>query len=98
MRSRFHKSVSALPDDCKGISKLEILFNEMEYPNTSDFIEFLRCLQSVRSKGAAHRKGKSYEKSLEQLGVDKSDYIESFANILREAIDCITNLVRYIGE
>lgn len=92
------QNVSGLPDGCKGISKLEILLSEMEYSNAGDFIKFLRSLQSVRSKGAAHRKGKSYEKSLEHLGVDKSDYIESFSSILRETTGHITDLVRYICE
>lgn len=90
------RSVSSLPEDCKGITKLEILLGEIGYPHGDRFIQLLRCMQSVRSKGSAHRKGSSYEKSLKQLGVSKSDYIESFACILRAVIDCLADLARYI--
>jgi hypothetical protein len=54
------------PTDEKGISKLERWLNQAAYANADRDIKFLRDLQSVRSKGAAHRKGSDYEKALER--------------------------------
>lgn len=92
------ESIANCPESSKGITKFEILLTEMKYSNAGVFIGFLRGMQHVRSRGVAHRKGKSYDKSLMQLNIDKLDYINSFARILLEASNHITKLEKYVGN
>jgi hypothetical protein len=54
------------PDE-KGISKFERWLRHAEYPTLDADIRFLRDLQTVRSKGAAHRKGSDYENTLNRI-------------------------------
>lgn len=54
------------PTGDKGISKLERWLSQAGYANADRDISFLRDLQSVRSAGAAHRKGSDYEKALDR--------------------------------
>jgi hypothetical protein len=57
---------SGSPDE-KGISKLRRWLEANEYPQVEGDIEFLRALQSVRSKAVAHRKGSGYDKAMDRL-------------------------------
>lgn len=50
----------------KGISKLERLLKLKEYPEADRDISFLRRVQELRSKVAAHLKGSDYERALER--------------------------------
>ncbi|MGA2499999.1 MAG: hypothetical protein ABSH20_19855, partial [Tepidisphaeraceae bacterium] len=59
------------PADEKGITKLERWLRQAGYPAVERDIGFLRNLQSVRSKGVAHRKGSDYEKVLTRAFGDK---------------------------
>jgi hypothetical protein len=59
------------PADEKGISKLERWLVQAGYPAIERDVGFLRNLQSVRSKGVAHRKGSDYEKLLTRAFGDK---------------------------
>lgn len=75
----------------QGISKLEIFLKET-YPYPESAIPFLRQLQRLRSKGAAHQKGKDYQKILNELEIDNRTYRESFEIILQKAIVTINEL------
>lgn len=77
--------------DIPGISKLEILLeNTSPYPK--NVIPFLRNLQSLRSKGAAHQKGKGYKKIIKEMNLDSKSFIESYNLILKEAISILDQL------
>jgi hypothetical protein len=52
--------------DEKGITKFDRWLRHASYPEAARDIGFLRTLQEVRSKGAAHRKGADYERTLDR--------------------------------
>lgn len=59
-----------LPDkrqDEKGISKLKRWLEQEGYPHVERDIQFLRNLQELRSRIAAHRKSSSYHKTLDKV-------------------------------
>ncbi|MEI6341565.1 MAG: hypothetical protein WCR07_06385 [Verrucomicrobiota bacterium] len=56
------KGLTTLAENDKGITKLEKFFVERGAGGYEPHVKFLRVLQDLRSKSAAHRKGSSYEK------------------------------------
>ncbi|MGD0863792.1 MAG: hypothetical protein ABSA21_13725 [Candidatus Limnocylindrales bacterium] len=78
------------PADEKGIAKLERWLVQAGYPAAERDIGFLRNLQSVRSKGVAHRKGSDYEKVLTRAFGEKrgaaaaTKLIENSLAVVRE--------------
>ncbi|MFJ7638426.1 hypothetical protein [Peribacillus sp. NPDC097225] len=77
-------------DDLKGsISLIERFFEEQKISQYEQHIQFLRNLQSLRSTGSGHRKGKSYEKASEKFGLEDNNFIEVFERILKDAISFI---------
>lgn len=78
----------------KGIDKLEnflrskgVIFEGM--------IEFLRDLQSLRSSGVAHLKGKKYSKIKKTFGIDQKSLPQVFNDILIKAIWTLNSLENY---
>lgn len=61
------KGLTTLVEKDKGITKLEKFFVERGAAGYEPHVKFLRVLQDLRSKSAAHRKGSSYEKLIEVL-------------------------------
>ena len=70
--------------DEKGISKLERWLQQENYPSTERDIAFLRRIQRLRSKLAAHRKGSDYETVLADENVN-SDPIQEVVAMLQDA-------------
>lgn len=70
--------------DEKGISKLERWLQLEQYPSTERDIAFLRRLQRLRSRFAAHLKGSDYETVLSEEDVH-SDPMREIAAILQHA-------------
>ncbi|MCY4101924.1 MAG: hypothetical protein OXG55_01465 [bacterium] len=68
----------------KGISKLERWMRQEQYPFVERDIAFLRRLQRLRSKLAAHRKGADYTQVLADEDVN-ADPIQEVANMLCDA-------------
>lgn len=64
----------------------------------SDHIDFLRNLQSLRSSGAAHRKGTNYGKVAERFGLGSHDLRTVFANILWKAVALLEYLIGLVVE
>jgi hypothetical protein len=79
------KYVTATPNQ-KGIDKLCEYLKFRSMPNRDEHLQFLRDLQSLRSSGAAHRKGKNYEKTARRLGLDLKDGRVVFGELLDRAI------------
>lgn len=78
IRSRTSQPVAA---DAKGLDKLETWLAQEQYPHTKRDVAFLRRLQRLRSKMAAHRKGSDYEKTLGREGVH-ADKITEVVHLL----------------
>ncbi len=68
----------------KGISKLERWLQQENYPHVKRDIAFLRRVQRLRSKLAAHRKGSDYETTLADENVH-SDPMREIAATLQNA-------------
>jgi hypothetical protein len=85
------RETTTAPDQ-KGISKLEEYLKTKGVPDYSKSIEFLRNLQSLRSTGAAHRKGSNYEKAAKKLGLDHLDLRVVYQDLLSRAIEFLVAL------
>lgn len=69
------------------ISKLEELFKENGIEGYEKHVKYLRNLQSLRSTGVAHRKGKKYEKNSKYFGIGDKNLSDIFDDILKDAIE-----------
>lgn len=69
----------------KGISKLEVWFQNKNLEGYQEHIQFLRDLQELRSTGTGHRKGKTYNKVSHKFGLDSDSFINVFESILNKA-------------
>ena len=82
--------------DEKGISKLERWMHQEQYPSVESDIAFLRRLQRLRSKLAAHRKGSDYAQVLADADVN-ADPIQEVATMLFDAEHLLRNLASHFG-
>ena len=83
----------------KGIDYFEAALCSWNVANTQKHISFLRKLQSLRSVGSAHRKGKKYEKQLKKdFGIENQEYRQGFESILRQAVECLEFLARVVNR
>jgi hypothetical protein len=87
------KEIACAPGD-KGITKLEQYLKPKNLPDCETHIRFLRDLQSLRSEGAAHRKGDNYEKTAKKLGLNQKDRRVVFTEFLNSSIALLTVLQR----
>ena len=86
------KGLTTLAKDDKGITKLEKFFKQRGLTGFEPHIKFLRVLQDLRSKSAAHRKGSNYEKLIEQLQLADEGQQKVFGKLATAAVE----LVRYL--
>ena len=82
--------------DEKGIRKLERWMIQEQYPSAERDIAFMKRLQRLRSKLAAHRKGSDYQQVLADEGVDP-DPIQEVATMLQDAERMLCNLAAHAG-
>lgn len=71
-------------EEDKSISILKKYLNQKHNLNPSKMFGFLKNLQSLRSKGSAHRKGSDYPKIYEKF--DKGNFSKTFRDILIKSI------------
>lgn len=69
------------PDD-KSISRFKRYLEEQQYPHTDRDIGLLRTLQDLRSSGAAHAKGKNFDKIRKKIGLDLDSPRDVFRGLL----------------
>jgi len=86
------KDLTTLAKDDKGITKLEKFFRQRGLAGFEPHIKFLRVLQDLRSKSAAHRKGSNYEKLIEQLQLTDEGQQKVFGKLAVAAVE----LIRYL--
>lgn len=79
-------AVGGADPESKGISKLEKFLVQAAVPSYQDHVKFLRNLQSLRSAGVGHRKGRNYEKVAKEFGLGEKEQAEVFEDILRRAV------------
>jgi len=83
--------------DERSIGKLTRWLERARQPNAGQHIEFLRKLQAIRSKSAAHGKGSDYEKLMRRLGYLGRPLSAVFDEILTEAAAMIDDLREWAG-
>jgi len=86
------KGVTTLAKDDKGITKLEKLFSARGFSDYGQRIRFLKVLQALRSKSAAHRKGSDYEELVKDLQLADEGHQRVFEALLNSAIDLVAYL------
>lgn len=79
------KAIGGTKAEQKGISKLNEYLASQSLPSYSDYIKFLRNLQSLRSTGVGHRKGRNYEKIAKEFGIGDKSLTTVFEEILAQA-------------
>ena len=84
--------------DPRGIDYLEAALDSCQVKNTENHISFLRKLQRLRSSGAAHLKGKNYQRSSKSFNLGKLGLRQGFAEILRQAVDFLEFLTRVVSR
>jgi hypothetical protein len=82
------KHIAGTPNQ-KGIDKIAEYLKCQKVPDHDQHVEFLRDLQSLRSSGAAHRKGKNYEKVAKRLGLNTKDRRIVFDELLEGALSLV---------
>ena len=82
------KHIAGTPNQ-KGIDKIAEYLKCEKVPDYDQHVEFLRDLQSLRSSGAAHRKGKNYEKVAKRLGLNTKDQRIVFEELLANALSLV---------
>ena len=75
------------------ISRLEAALRAQGVSGFEPHIHFLRNLQSLRSSGAAHRKGSDYRKIADEFQVNSQNLRTVFDGILRRALDVLNFLI-----
>lgn len=84
-----------LEDGAKGIRKMEGFLETTKFPERVSFVQFLKDLQNLRSKGSAHRKGSGYREIIETLGVNLAKKPDAFRRILEKAYEALNALRLY---
>jgi hypothetical protein len=82
------KHIAGTPNQ-KGIDKMAEYLKCEKVSDYDQHVEFLRDLQSLRSSGAAHRKGKNYEKVAKRLGLNTKDQRIVFEELLANALSLV---------
>lgn len=88
------RGLNTLVENDKGITKLEKYFQERGDTGFEPHVKFLRGLQDLRSKSAAHRKGSSYDALVSELELPDEGQKKVFAGLLKSA----TNFIQYLSS
>ncbi|MDD5222393.1 MAG: hypothetical protein PHE84_00250 [bacterium] len=83
------KGLKSLAPNDKSINKLEKYFKGSAFSNFEEHIKYLRVLQDLRSKSAAHRKGNNYDDLIKELNIPNEGQQRVFNNLLVIAIEFI---------
>jgi hypothetical protein len=86
------KDLRTLEPNDKSITKLEKFFAERGAIGYEPHIKFLRVLQDLRSRSAAHRKGSSYDTLVAELQMQDEGQQKVFAALLTAGGDFIRYL------
>lgn len=92
-----------MPKSCddNNISGLKLLECVCRHIGVKDFakhIHYLRKLQSLRSAGVAHRKGKKYKKISGELSIGSKNLCVVFVKLLEEGTNCLNFFTSIIND
>lgn len=91
------KALGSKIADEKGISKFERFLKQEVYPEVARDIAFLRKVQELRSKVAAHLKGSDYQQMLaKNLGTARG--AEAVRGLLQDGLAFLLTLTAWCGE
>ncbi|MEO8428182.1 MAG: hypothetical protein ABI651_13815 [Verrucomicrobiota bacterium] len=90
------KGLTTRVENDKGITKLEKFFMERGAAGHEPHVKFLRVLQDLRSKSAAHRKGSSYEELIADLQMADEGQQKVFTALLTAASEFIRFLKAFL--
>ena len=76
----------------RSIAILQEFLNSQDYDNCKTFVECLRTIQDLRSTGAAHRKGKKFEKAAQSIGLNTKTTQQVADEILKSLSDSLNSL------
>lgn len=78
--------------------KVLVSYFKIEEIEAEKLIRPLREIQSLRSSGVAHRKGKEYEKIVKRLGLNEESYIDFFRRILEDVVVMFEELQKLVDS
>ena len=84
--------------DAKSIARLEAALSACGVDDADEHITFLRDLQSLRSSGPAHRRGREYRRIAAKFELDSQDKRTVFEGILWRAIIFLDYLIEIVGD
>jgi len=84
-------------DNETGLALFERALKSDNYPHTQRDIKTLRDLQSLRSQGVAHRKGKNYLDLAKRLGIEQRSFPEIIEDFLSNLIQMLDDLAKHRG-
>jgi hypothetical protein len=79
----------------KGISKFKRYLEYQQYPHTDRDISILRTLQDLRSSGAAHAKGKNFDKIGKRVGLGIESPKDVFRGLMSKVNQMLIDLVAH---
>ena len=82
--------------DKHGIAVLEAALHLNGITDGDDHLDFLRKLQSLRSSGSAHRKGRNYEKIAKHFGIENQNLRDVFTGILNSATNVLNFFITLV--
>lgn len=80
----------------KGITKFEKFLKAKNYVHVDRDISILRTLQNLRSTGAAHAKGKSFDKVQRTVGLDQKSPKLVFRNLLDQVNQMLSDISAHV--
>ena len=79
------------PDE-KSISKFKRFLDDQQYPHADRDISLLRTLQDLRSSGAAHAKGRNFDKIWKKVRLDVDAPKDVFRGLMLQVNQMLTDL------
>ena len=84
--------------DKRGIALLESVLHLNDLEGADAHVDFLRKLQSLRSSGSAHRKGRTYLKIAAHFHIESQSLRYVFANILNSASEVLDYFIVLVNS
>lgn len=72
----------SLPDDARGLVKLELFLAAQKVGNAKDIVGAFRRIQSLRSVAAAHRKGENFDEKWKSMGFGGKSKVSVFNSLI----------------
>ncbi len=92
------KASSRERHDGKGITKLEHFLESKGWEERGNMIQFMRDLQELRSVSVAHRKGNTYRKVLQRLGLAQRRQDEVMKVLLAKAVTALQACQEFVRQ